>query len=168
MPYIIGVVTVVILGVGFTLYQSNVQTKAEQAKQESSFPLPAENAPLTQRELDIQKGVDVPDLEVAPDPEETGYRDGEYTTNTTYINPIRASYKLEVILTLEKEQVIAAHINYSQGAETDPNAQRFEKAFRSEVVGQYVDDINLSRVGGASLTTNAFNNALKDIKEQAS
>lgn len=168
MPYIAGVVTIIILGVGFTLYQSNVQTKAEQARQESSFPLPAENAPLTQRELDIQKGIMVPEREEAPTQEETVYRDGEYTTNTTYINPVRTTYRLEVILTLEKEQVIAAHINYSQGAETEPNAQRFEKAFRSEVVGKYMDDINLSRVGGASLTTNAFNNALKDIKEQAS
>lgn len=168
MAYIIGVIIVVILGVGFTLYQSNLETEAEEARQEANFPPPAENAPLTKRELDIQKGIAVEEIAMETSPEETGYKNGIYTTNTTYINPARDIYALAVTLTLENDQVTAAHIDYSQGSEDDPNAQRFEKAFRSEVVGMYVDDLNLSRVGGASLTTNAFNNALKDIKRQAS
>lgn len=40
----------------------------------------------------------------------------------------------------------------------------FSEDIDSKVVSKDVDSIFVSRVGGASLTSNAFNNALQDIK----
>ena len=36
-----------------------------------------------------------------------------------------------------------------------------------EVVGKALDDLNVSRVAGSSLTSGGFNAAVDDIKEQA-
>lgn len=44
---------------------------------------------------------------------------------------------------------------------------KFAKAAPDEVVGRDVDTITVSRLAGASLTSDAFNQALADIKAQA-
>ncbi len=157
MPYIIAVLAIVILGVGFTLLQSNTS------------PNPAETTLAVETKS--------PTNQVAPDTttpatNETpqtihDYRDGTYEMTVTYQTPMRAEYSLDVSLTVVKDIVTGAGIVYSNGAEKDPNAQKFEAAYRTEVIGKDIDALNISRVGGASLTTAAFNNALIAIKTNA-
>jgi hypothetical protein len=48
-----------------------------------------------------------------------------------------------------------------------PSHTGFDTAYEAEVVGQPLDDLRLSRTGGASLTSDAFNEAVTDIKQQA-
>jgi uncharacterized protein with FMN-binding domain len=95
------------------------------------------------------------------------YKNGTYKAGVAYMNPNHAEYKLDVTLTLANNVVTDATAVGSQGAEIDPNAQRFMDSYKAEVVGKNINSLNLSRVGGASLTTNAFNQALVAIEAQA-
>jgi len=138
MPYIIAVIIIAIAGAGFTFFKSQ-HTETSQT-----------NTPA------ITKVVETHD-----------YKDGTYNTDTTYMTPKQTEYKISVNLTLAGNIITDATVTGSQGAEVDPNAGRFLSAYKSEVVGKNINSLNLSRVGGASLTTNAFNNALNTIKSQA-
>jgi hypothetical protein len=144
MPYIIAILAVVILGVGFTLFKSQDTEPAV---------VPVVNIePITDTQKESASAV---------------YKNGTFKTQTSYQTPKRDVYAMEVSLVLENDIVKDAQIVYTQGAEKDPNAQKFEAAYRTEVIGKNIDSLNLSRVGGASLTTNAFNTALVDIKADA-
>jgi len=143
MPYIIAVLVLAVIGIGFTFFQTNKQVTPA---------TPVAKTTTTDTEM----------ATAAND-----YKDGAYTTSVMYLNPAKAEYKLEVSLTLNGDLVTDAQIIYSQGAEKDPNAQKFEAAYRTEVIGKDIDTLNLSRVGGASLTTGGFNNALTNIKADA-
>lgn len=144
MPYIIAILAVVTIGVGFTLFKSQ---NAE---------------PTTVPVVNIEPVADTPAESAS-----AVYKNGTFKTQTSYQTPKRDVYAMEVSLVLENDIVKDAQIVYTQGAEKDPNAQKFEAAYRTEVIGKNIDSINLSRVGGASLTTNAFNTALVDIKADA-
>lgn len=68
-----------------------------------------------------------------------------------------------------KDGVITA-LNYSQNSsnrDSEEYYQSFENSFsNSSVVGKKIGSVQLSRVGGASLTTEAFNQALSNLAQQ--
>jgi hypothetical protein len=159
MPYIIGLIVIVLIGVGFTLLQNQtadqvtIETPIEVTRETETTPTtitPAETVP-------------------ANDPVEsaTNYTDGTYTSEVSYLTPARNEYFLDITLTLQNDVIVESNVAYRNGAEKDPNPKRFEGAYRSQVIGKSLDQVSLSRVGGASLTTNAFNEALVEIKAQA-
>ncbi len=95
------------------------------------------------------------------------YKDGSYTANGGYITP-GGSESIDVTLTLSDGVVTAASIE--QNAITNEAKQfqsQFESGFESEVVGKNIDEVNLSRVAGSSLTPVGFNDAIQDIKADA-
>jgi hypothetical protein len=153
MPYIIALVVIVALGVGFTLLQSDKTVTTETP------------TPITETVTETQAPAETVDAtETAA---ENDYKNGTHATQVTYMTPMRAEYLLDISLTLKNDIVTDADVVYSKGAEVDPNAQKFEAAYKSEVIGKDIDSLNLSRVGGASLTTTAFNEALVSIKSNA-
>ncbi len=147
MPYIIAIIIILVMGIGFTLFQSSKTTDA------TTSPTTTASTPATTAESETIATAD--------------YKDGTYTTTTTYRTPKQDEYQLEVTLIVANDTITDSQIVYSQGAEVDPNAQRFDAAYRAEVIGKDIDTLNLSRVGGASLTTGAFNKALEAIKTDA-
>lgn len=149
MSYIIAIVAIVILGVGFTLFQS------EKASEQTPTTIPTKT-------IELEKAPISSDTTSSAD-----YKDGTYSTDVTYQTPKRDEYGVNVSLTLVKDIVTDAKVTYSNGGEKDPNAARFEAAYKVEVIGKDIDTLNLARVGGASLTTAAFNNALVNIKADA-
>ena len=153
MPYIIAALIVVVLGVGFTLFKTNPPAETTPVVTESTSTTPA-----------AMESTTTPPVATAS---QSAYKDGTYSSEVTYLTPIRKEYKLDVELTVKDDIVTAANVDYSQGAEIDPNPKRFEAAYKTEVIGKSLDSINLSRVGGASLTTAAFNKALAEIKADA-
>lgn len=172
MPYIIAFVVIVVIGVSYTLFQNSkpggetADTTAirveETIPEDNTAPtdsVAAEPVPETTVSTPTTKPEVVAD---APD-----YVDGTYTTAVTYTTPKNDEYLLDITLTIANDVVVDADVVYSQGAEKDPNAQRFEAAYEAQVIGKDMDAISLSRVGGASLTTGAFNNALAKIKYDA-
>jgi hypothetical protein len=158
MPYIIAIIVIIALGVGFTLFQS----RGEAERSMDQVP-----AVITAPPASTSESPTAPETPVTQTTTTSDYKDGTYKSDVTYQTPKRDEYGVGVSLTLSKDIVTGVTVTYSQGAEKDPNAQRFEAAYKTEVIGKDIDTLNLARVGGASLTTGAFNNALAEIKSDA-
>jgi hypothetical protein len=160
MPYVIALVVIIVGGLAVYLLQdsSEIKTinKAPVQVTDELIPVAA-----TTSQPAPTASTDTPAIV------ENVYKDGTYKTQVTYLTPKRDEYLLDVSLTIQKDIVTGANVVYSQGAEIDPNPQRFEAAYKDEIIGKPLDAINLSRVGGASLTTAAFNKALASIKTDA-
>ena len=98
----------------------------------------------------------------------TGYTDGTYTVDAGYQAP-SGRESIQVTLTVAGDAVTAVTVT---GDATDREAReyqnRFASAIGSEAVGRNLSGLTVSRVAGASLTSNAFDAALDDIRSQAS
>lgn len=95
------------------------------------------------------------------------YEDGTYTATGGYVAP-SGPEEVVVELTLEDDVVTAVEVTPQA---TDGNAKNFQGQFASgisaEIVGKDIDTLNVSRVGGSSLTSGGFNDALEQIKAEA-
>ncbi len=110
-----------------------------------------------------------PTTPAAPTTPATVYADGTKTVNTTYRAPENSNHTMTVTLTLKGDVVTASSIVYGgdKVGESTKYQNRFMAAYESQVIGKKLDSIKLSRVGGASLTTNGFNDALAKVKAAA-
>lgn len=105
----------------------------------------------------------------APESTDTStYEDGIYSATGSYISPAgRESIELTVTI---KEGVITNTSIMNQA--TDPEALQHQELFsdhyKTLIVGKKINDVaSLSRVAGSSLTSNGFNDALDQIKDDA-
>jgi len=99
----------------------------------------------------------------------TAYTDGTYSASASYLTPRRTEQTIEVSLTVENDIVVDANVMYDDLAEgySNDNQARFDRAYAEQVIGQPLDTISLSRVGSASLTSGAFNEAKAKIATAA-
>lgn len=97
------------------------------------------------------------------------YADGSYTVNTGYRAPGNANHTMAVTLTLKGDVVTASSIVYGgdKVGESSNYQSRFMRSYESQVIGKKLDAVKLSRVGGASLTSNGFNDAIAKVKAAA-
>lgn len=99
----------------------------------------------------------------APD----GYNDGTYTAEGSYQTPETVE-QISVTLTLEEGVVSEVSV---EGDPQAPETEQYQGAFiggiAEEVVGVAIDELDVSRVSGSSLTSGGFNAAVEDIKSQA-
>ncbi|HHW50606.1 MAG TPA: hypothetical protein GX406_03915 [Pseudoclavibacter sp.] len=104
---------------------------------------------------------------VSSDAEDSGYQDGTYMAEGSYTAP-SGSESIEVSVTLESGLITAVDVSAdatnSQAAYYQKN---FASAIEAEVVGKSLDEVSLSSVAGASLTTQGFETALETIKADA-
>ena len=95
------------------------------------------------------------------------YADGTYEATGSYTAP---SGPEEVVVELTLEGDIVTAVTVTPQA-TDGNAKQFQTAFaggiEAEVVGKDIDTLQVSRVGGSSLTSGGFNDAVEQIKAEA-
>lgn len=109
---------------------------------------------------------DTPTAEILTDTSKS-YKDGTYTETGRYISPGGAE-SIKVTVTLAQDIITDASVT---GDANDRDAKMhqddFIAGFKSFVVGKDIDTVSLSRVAGASLTSNGFNAALKLIKTDA-
>lgn len=99
----------------------------------------------------------------------SGYADGTYSKSVAYSVPEGGREMLHVSVTLADGQVTALDVTHNADKRESARYQsRFSNSIDSEVVGESIDSISLSRVGGASLTTRAFNAAIQQIETEAS
>lgn len=110
-----------------------------------------------------------PATPVTPATPKTTYADGAHTVNTAYRAPENLNHTMAVTLTLKGDVVTGSSITFGgdKKSESSKYQSRFMAAYESQVIGKKLDDIKLSRVGGASLTTNGFNDALAKVKAAA-
>ena len=95
------------------------------------------------------------------------YTDGTYEALGEYVSPAGPS-QVTVELTLEGDVVTAVTVTPEA---TNPNSLQFQTQFADGiadvVMGQDIDTLDVSRVGGSSLTSGGFNDALEQIKAEA-
>jgi hypothetical protein len=213
MPYIIAVLALVVVGVGFTLYQSAPTTavvetpKTNPAVAITETPAPytasedkeeedddttknddgelakeddtdqPSSQPVTTPPVAVETPAPIPVTTPVPTPVTTptptsiastnDFRNGTYLARTTYKTPDRDTYTMDVSVTVANDVITATDITFDSRALRDSYVKRFDSSYGSTVIGKDLGTVSLSRVAGASLTTNAFNNALASIKSQA-
>lgn len=95
------------------------------------------------------------------------YTDGTYTADGSYQTPETVE-EISVTLTLAEGVVTEVEVT---GDPQAPESSRYQAEFidgiSDEVVGKSIDELNVSRVAGSSLTSGGFNDAVESIKEQA-
>jgi uncharacterized protein with FMN-binding domain len=96
-----------------------------------------------------------------------GYKDGTYSADGNYVSP-NGTETVGVELTLADGAVSAVKITEHP---TNPNTKKFQGEFaggiQAQVVGKKLDELNVSKVAGSSLTSGGFNDAVEKIKSQA-
>lgn len=95
------------------------------------------------------------------------YKDGTYSADGNYVSP-NGTETVGVQLTLASGTVTDVKITEHPSS---PNTRKFQGEFASgiadQVVGRNIDDLNVSKVAGSSLTSGGFNQAVERIKTQA-
>lgn len=98
---------------------------------------------------------------------ESTYKDGTYSSDGTYTSP-NGQETVGVELTLAADKVSAVNITVHP---SNPNTKKFQGEFASgiaaQIVGKDIDELNVSKVAGSSLTSGGFNEAVEQIKSQA-
>jgi len=95
------------------------------------------------------------------------YTDGTYTAEGSYQTPETVE-QISVTLTLADGVVTDVEVTGDPKApETEQYQGQFIAGIADEVEGKAIDDLNVSRVAGSSLTSGGFNDAVQSIKEQA-
>lgn len=111
------------------------------------------------------KATNIPTVELTPTPSTLT---GTYSKSVEYRAPRGVVEVLDVELELIDDEIVAYDFDFSKGHQDSDSLhhqQDFENTVEELIVGKDINDINLSRVGGASLTTEAFNQAIEQIKE---
>jgi uncharacterized protein with FMN-binding domain len=95
------------------------------------------------------------------------YQDGTYSADGTYVSP-NGTETVGVELTLSSGSVTAVNITQHP---SNPNTRKFQGEFASgiaaQIVGKSIDELNVSKVAGSSLTSGGFNQAVEKIKSEA-
>jgi uncharacterized protein with FMN-binding domain len=95
------------------------------------------------------------------------YKDGSYTASGSYLSP-GGQETLTVHITLKSDTVTATSIDQTPVTQESEEYQAdFKQNYTKLVVGKKINTIQLSRVSGSSLTSQGFNDALKQIETQA-
>ena len=107
---------------------------------------------------------DTPDIGEA---DAGAYADGDYSAEGSYSNPGGQS-TVKVDLTINDGTI--SDVTVTPEAENGTSKQYQEKfagGVADEVVGKSLDDIKVSKVAGSSLTSEGFNQAIEQIKTDA-
>ncbi len=95
------------------------------------------------------------------------YKDGSYTVDGNYRAP-SGNETMGVSITLAGDTITDADITVKS---EHPVSAKFQKTvkenFKQYVIGKKIDEVNLTKVSGSSLTPQGFINALELIKTEA-
>lgn len=152
---IVGILVVVLLGIAATA----VFVASNNTERDNSIALPETTTATTNTsDESVQPSVDS---------QPASYKDGDYDAQGSYITP-GGSESIDLSVTLVDGVVTSATITQNAiTGEAKEFQSRFASGFGDEVKGKNIDEINLSRVAGSSLTPIGFNSALEDIKNEA-
>ena len=95
------------------------------------------------------------------------YADGTYSVTGEYTSPMGPE-SIEVQLTLENGVITESTV--VPQSEKDPSKkfqEAFESGYQAMIIGKSIDEVNLDKVSGSSLTPKGFNDAIEKIKAQA-
>ncbi|MEK7462466.1 MAG: hypothetical protein AAB618_02730 [Patescibacteria group bacterium] len=202
MPYIFAVIALVIVGVGFTLFQNQATSLVVMKETEVNSENVIDVAKATSSSLfdfiedkvggddeasdnpkDIPEPPEIVAVPATPTPttpnpapsaptppapiDNNTYNNGTYYTQKSYRTP-DGTYQMDVALTISNDIVTSASLSFDTRGSRSKYSKRFASSYQAQVIGKNLSAVSLSRVSGASLTTNAFNNAVNTIAAQAS
>lgn len=97
----------------------------------------------------------------------SAYKDGTYEATGSYVSP-GGNQTIKVSLMVKDGAIADANTTAGASDRTSQEYQgKFISGYKAQVVGKQLDEVNLSRVSGSSLTSRGFNDALNQIKNQA-
>ena len=100
--------------------------------------------------------------------EEAGYADGDYSAEGSYSNPGGES-TVKVALTISDGTISTVDVTPEASNGTSKQYQtQFAGGIADQVVGKSLDDLDVAQVAGSSLPSKGFNDALDQIKAEAS
>lgn len=104
----------------------------------------------------------------APDSASTGaYTDGEYEAEGSYANPGGVSaVKVDVKLAAGKITAVTVTPEATDGT-SRRHQEDFAGGIADVVVGKSIDELDVTKVAGSSLTSEGFNQAIDAIKDEA-
>lgn len=95
------------------------------------------------------------------------YKDGVYTATGDY-STHSTKEQIDVTITLENGTIVDSQVISKATIPTSKTMQAdFIANYQVLVTGKNIDEVNLDKVSGSSLTPKGFNDALEKIKEQA-
>lgn len=95
------------------------------------------------------------------------YADGTYSATGEYRSP-EGQQSIDVTVTLAENTIRDITATGTADSGTSQQYQdKFESGYKAEVVGKNINEVNLSRVAGSSLTPQGFNDAISKIKDDA-
>jgi len=96
------------------------------------------------------------------------YKDGTYTATGYYMVPHGDTNSVKTTLKVSGGKITSVStMNNTQDSESEMYISSFKQYVESEVVGQSLNGYYGSRIGGASLTTDGFNQTLDTIRRDA-
>ncbi|MEM6997752.1 MAG: hypothetical protein AAF413_02460 [Patescibacteria group bacterium] len=96
------------------------------------------------------------------------YADGTYSATKTYRVPEGHTDEISIELSL-KDDVISSIVvdTVATNNESVEHQDKFDPLIVGEVEGKSLDEADISRLGGASLTSSAFNDLLQAVRNEA-
>lgn len=95
------------------------------------------------------------------------YKDGSYDATGTYTSPGGAE-EIEVKVTLKDNVITDSEvISKATRSESKEYQGKFLDGYKSQVIGKNINQVNLTKVSGSSLTPKGFNDAITKIKAEA-
>jgi hypothetical protein len=187
MPIVLGIIAIVALvGGGIFFFSAGTATEPPAVDSEEAARIDSEEqtktTPEDQEATSIEVGVETVvetsardtsinrETETMMEREEMPMQMSSevFSAEATYLTPSRTSHKITVNLTVSAAGIITnSEVTYDDGAGySNGHQERFDKAYMNQINGKALSEINLSRVGGASLTSEAFNEAITKIEAQ--
>lgn len=196
MPYIIAVLALVIIGTGYTLFQRvpppttestldyTMTSTDNSASTSEAVPLalgtednkldtaivaqaakPIESSPSPS--VSPKQAAPAAEPVTTPAAPQSIYTEGTYNASKSYRTP-DGTYQMNLSVTIKNDKISATSLSFDTDGARDGYSKKFLSGYQSQVIGKDLGNISVSRVGGASLTTRAFNDALLNIRSQAS
>lgn len=135
----------------------------ENTKQESNTDGQEGGTSETELQIEIKN-----DLKDDSEIVKSNYQDGSFSATGTYSSPDGID-EIEVFITLNGGIIESVSVETNPKSATgDRHQQLFAEGIAGEVVGQSIDEVEVGRVNGSSLTGEGFNRAITNIREQAS
>ena len=101
------------------------------------------------------------------DADAKSYKNGTYSASGTYQSP-GGNESINVSVTLKDGAITDTSATTQAASGTSQQYQsEFVNNYKTLVVGKSINDVNLSRVAGSSLTSGGFNQAIEQIKADA-
>jgi len=95
------------------------------------------------------------------------YTDGTYTATGTYQSP-GGQEEIELTVSLAAGKITDTSAATQAASGTSRQYQKeFINNYKNLIIGKNIEDVELDRVAGSSLTSNGFNDALDEIKQDA-